>query len=89
MYSDLNPYWPYRLTNTVHFAYNGKDVWGTIMRFGNGFVTMLTKNGHRNYTWKKMEVIHHTRRCVKNLALEYAQHGTDHFKYLFDHYGID
>jgi hypothetical protein len=36
----------YAIQNTVHFTYNDKEVWGTIMKFGNGFVTMITNNGY-------------------------------------------
>lgn len=35
----INPYWPYWLSNTLNFTYHGKEVWGTIMKFGNDFVT--------------------------------------------------
>ena len=33
-----NPYYPYWLSDTLNFTYNGKDVWATIM---NSLVRIL------------------------------------------------
>jgi len=82
-----NPYWPYWLGNTLHFTYNGKDVWGTIMKFGNGFVTMITKNGYRNYSWSKISNSILYQCAVNELIKFYQWHGDDRFKYLYDFYG--
>ena len=82
-----NPYWPYWLSNTLHFTYNGKDVWGTIMKFGNGFVTLITKDGHRNYTWEKMSPVILYQCAVHELIKMYQWNKDERFKYLYDFYG--
>ena len=82
-----NPYWPYWLSDTLNFTYNGKNVWGTIMKFGNGFVTMITKDGHRNYRWEKMTPIVTYQCAVSELIKAYQYHGNETFKYLYDFYG--
>ena len=82
-----NPYWPYWLSDTLNFTYNGKDVWGTIMKFGNGFVTLITKDGHRNYRWEKMNPIVTYQCAVSELIKAYQYHGDEKFKYLYDFYG--
>jgi hypothetical protein len=82
-----NPHWPYWLSNTINFTYNGKDVWGTIMKFGNGFVTLITKDGYRNYSWNKMTPTMLYSCAVSELIKLYQWHNDDRFKYLYDHYG--
>jgi hypothetical protein len=82
-----NPYRPYWLSNTLNFTYNGKEVWGTIMKFGNGFVTMITKNGYRNYTWSKITHSILYQGCVTEFVKKYQYHGDERFKYLYDFYG--
>ena len=82
-----NPYSPYWLGNTLNFTYHGKDVWGTIMKFGNGFVTLITKDGHRNYRWEKMNPIVTYQCAVSELIKAYQWHGDETFKYLYDFYG--
>lgn len=85
--SGENPYWPYWLSNTLNFTYHGKNVWGTIMRFGNGFVTMITKDGYRNYCWNKMGPIILYQCAVQELIKNYQYHNDQNFKYLYDFYG--
>jgi hypothetical protein len=82
-----NPYWPYWLSNTLNFTYNGKEVWGTIMKFGNGFVTMITKDGYRNYTWSKITNSILYQCAVRELIKNYQYHNDEKFKYLYDFYG--
>jgi hypothetical protein len=82
-----NPYAPYWLGNTLHFTYNDKEVWGTIMKFGNSFVTMITKDGYRNYSWNKIvnSIIYQC--AVGELIKLYEYHRDERFKYLYDFYG--
>lgn len=80
-----NPYWPYWLTNTVHFIYNGKNVIGTILKFGNGYVTMITKDGYRNYSWNKMTVTNLCGCAVRELATSYLR-GNKDYEYLARYY---
>ena len=82
-----NPYWPYWLSNTLNFTYHGKDVWGTIMKFGNGFVTMITKDGYRNYSWDKMTNSILYQCGVSDLIQTYERYKDERFKYLYDFYG--
>jgi hypothetical protein len=82
-----NPFWPYWLGNTLNFTYNGKEVWGTIRKFGNGFVTMITKDGHRNYRWEKMSPIVLYQCAIAELIKGYQWRGDERFKYLYDFYG--
>ena len=82
-----NPYRPYWLSNTLHFTYNGKEVWGTIMKFGNGFVTMITKNGYRNYSWDKISNSILYQCGVNELIKMYQWNKDERFKYLYDFYG--
>lgn len=82
-----NPYWPYWLSSTLNFTYNGKEVWGTIIKFGDGFVTMITKDGYRNYTWSKIvnSVLYGP--GVSEFIKKYEYYRDERFKYLFDFYG--
>ena len=80
-----NPYWPYWLTSTVHFIYNGKNVIGTILKFGNGCVTMITKDGYRNYSWNKMVVTNLCGCAVRELVNSYF-HGNKDYEYLARYY---
>ena len=80
-----NPYWPYWLSNTLNFTYNGKDVWGTIMKFGNGFVTLITKDGYRNYSWNKMVVTNLYDCAVRELVTTYFR-GNKDYEYLAKYY---
>ena len=82
-----NPYWPYWVSNTLNFTYNGKEVWGTILKFGNGFVTMITKDGHRNYRWEKMSPIVLYQGAVGEFIKKYEYYRDERFKYLYDFYG--
>jgi hypothetical protein len=84
----MNPYWPYYLSNTVEFTYHGKKVLGTIMRFGNGFWHLLTKDGYRNYRWDRIDGVTMLYQCsVSELIKMYQYHGDQRYKYLHDHYG--
>ena len=49
-----NPYYPYWVSNTLNFTYNGKNVWATILKFGKDWITCITKDGYRSYKWSKM-----------------------------------
>lgn len=82
-----NPYYPYWLSDTLNFTYNGKDVWATIMKFGKDFVTCITKDGYRSYKWDKMSTptVYHCK--VSELIKNYQYHGDTKFKYLYDFYG--
>lgn len=82
-----NPYWPYWLSNTLNFTYHGKEVWGTIMKFGNGFVTMITKDGYRNYRWDKIVNSILYQGCVSEFIKKYQYYSDERFKYLYDFYG--
>ena len=82
-----NPYWPYWLSNTVNFTYNGKDVWGTIIKFGKDSVTCITKDGYRSYKWNKMSPTLLYQCAVSELIKNYQYHGDTRFKYLHDFYG--
>lgn len=82
-----NPYSPYWLGNTLNFTYNDKEVWGTIMKFGNGFVTLITKDGYRNYRWEKMSPVLLYQCGVHELIKLYQRHKDECFKYLYDFYG--
>lgn len=84
---NTNPYWPYWLTNTVHFVYNNKNVIGTILKFGNGYVTMITKDGYRNYNWNKMVVTRLYECSVRDLAMAYTREKNEDYAYLAKHYG--
>lgn len=77
----------YAIQNTVHFTYNDKEVWGTIMGFGNGFVTMITNKGYRNYSWNKVVNPILYRCCVLELVKLYEFHRDERFKYLYDLFG--
>ena len=57
------------------------------MKFGNGFVTLITKDGHRNYRWEKMSPVILYQCAVSELIKFYQWHGDDRFKYLYDFYG--
>ena len=77
----------YSVQNTVHFTYHDKEVWGTIMKLGDGFVTMITKDGYRNYSWHKM-VNPVTYSCsVLEMVKLYEYHRDERFKYLYDLFG--
>ena len=82
-----NPYAPYWLGNSLHFTYNDKEVWGTIMGFGNGFVTMITNKGYRNYSWNKVVNPVLYRCSVLELVKLYEYHKDERFKYLYDLFG--
>jgi hypothetical protein len=77
----------YAIQDTVHFAYNDKEVWGTIMGFGNGFVTMITNKGYRNYSWNKVVNPVLYRCSVLELVKLYEYHRDERFKYLYDLFG--
>lgn len=83
----MNPHWPYHLTDTVNFTYNGKNVIGTILKFGDGYFTMITKNGRQNYYWDKMKVINLYQCAVRELIRLYEVFGQKEYKYLADYYG--
>lgn len=83
----MNPYWPWQLSDTVNFTYNGKEVWDTIMKFGNGFVTMITEKGYRNYSWNKLTPIVVYQCAVSELIKLYQWDNDQRFKYLYDFYG--
>lgn len=82
-----NPYSPYWLSDTLNFTYNGKNIWGTIMKFGKDFVTCITKDGYRSYKWAKMStpVVYGCK--VSELIKQYQWYGDSKFKYLYDFYG--
>ena len=75
------------LTNTLHFTYNDKDVWATILKFGKDFVTCITKDGFRSYKWDKMSIPTVYACSVTELIKNYQWHGDIKFKYLYDYYG--
>ena len=82
-----NPYWPYWLSNTLNFTYNGKDVWATILKFGKDYITCITKDGYRSYKWNKMSppVLYQCR--VSDLIQSYQYYGDSKFEYLYKYYG--
>lgn len=82
-----NPFWPYWLSDTLNFTYNGKDVWGTIMKFGKDFVTCITKDGYRSYKWNKMSPVMVYQCKVSELIKNYQWYNDQRFKYLYDFYG--
>jgi hypothetical protein len=82
-----NPYWPYYLGNTINFTYNGKEVWATILKFGKDFVTCITNDGYRTYSWNKMSVPVLYECKVSELIKAFQYHGDTRFKYLHDYYG--
>lgn len=82
-----NPHWPFWLSNTLNFTYNGKDVWGTILKFGNGFMTMITKDGYRNYSYSKIISVMLYQCKVNDLIQMYQHYGDNRFEYLYKHYG--
>ena len=82
-----NPHAPYWLHSTLNFTYNGNDVWGTIMEFGNGFVMMITKDGYLKYSWDKITPIVLYDCAVRDLINLYQRHKDERFKYLYDYFG--
>jgi hypothetical protein len=82
-----NPYWPYYLSDTLNFTYNGKNVWGTILKFGKDWITCITKDGYRNYKWNKMSpaVVYQCR--ISDLIVQFERYGDANFEYLYKHYG--
>ncbi len=83
----INPYAPYWLSNTLNFTYDGEELWGTIMAFGDGFVKLVTKQGLKDYEWDKMvnTIVYQCR--VDEFRKKYHYHGDERFKYLEDYYG--
>lgn len=77
----------YSLSNTLNFTYNDKEVWGTIIEFGNDWVKMITQNGFRTYHWDKMTspVVYQCK--VSELIKSYQYHGDSRFEYLYNYYG--
>ena len=82
-----NPYSPFWLGETINFDYNGKNVWGTIRKFGKDYVTCLTKDGHRSYKWNKMSPVKIYQCRVDDLIMHYERYGNMDFEYLYRFYG--
>ena len=85
--SGNNPYWPYWLGETMNFTYNGKEVWGTILKFGKDFVTCITKDGYRSYKWNKILPIATYQCKVSDLIRLYEYYRDERFEYLYKYYG--
>lgn len=81
-----NPYHPYYLCDTLHFTYNGKNVWGTIVKFGKDYFTCLTKDGYRNYKFNKMVVLTLCQCRISDLIMDYKRSGNMNFEYLYRNY---
>jgi len=82
-----NPHWPYYLTNTLHFTYEGEDLWGTILGFGNDYFKLVTKQGVKNYYYNKISITALYQCAVGELRKRYQYHNDEKFKYLHDYYG--
>jgi hypothetical protein len=82
-----NPYWPYWVSNTLNFTYNGKNVWGTILKFGKDYITCITKDGYRSYKWNKMSPPCLYQCGVSDLIVEYERSNNMDFEYLYKYYG--
>jgi hypothetical protein len=82
-----NPYAPYWLSNTLHFTYEGEELWGTIMAFGDGFFKLITKQGLKDYYHDKMVDCVVYQCCVSEFRKLYQYHGDERYKYLHDFYG--
>lgn len=82
-----NPYWPYWVSNTLNFTYNGKDVWATILKFGKDYITCITKDGYRSYKWNKMNPIVMYQCKISDLIRLYERCDDSRFEYLHQHYG--
>lgn len=82
-----NPYWPYWVSDTLNFTYEGENVWGTILGFGDGFVTMITKNGRIDFEWNKMMPTCLYQCRIDDLIMNYERHGNMDFEYLYNYYG--
>ena len=85
--SGNNPYWPYWVSNTLNFTYNGKDVWATILKFGKDYITCITKDGYRSYKWNKMSLTVLYQCRVSDLIQSYQHYGDNRFEYLYKYYG--
>ena len=84
----MNTHSPFCLSNTIEFLYHGKMVLGTILKFGNGFVHLITKDGYKNYRWDRITgSVMLYQGCVSELRKAYQYRGDQRYKYLHDHYG--
>jgi len=82
-----NPYSPFWLSNTINFTYDGEDLWGTILDFGDGCFKLVTKQGVKEYYHDKITnlVLYQCR--VDEFRKDYAYRNDERFKYLNDYYG--
>lgn len=82
-----NPYAPYYLCDTLNFTYEGEELWGTILGFGENCFKLVTKQGVKDYQYNKITnaVTYHCK--VTELIKNYQYHNDMRFKYLHDYYG--